>query len=142
MANQRGSAEQLLTFGCGEQIYAFDIISVTDIIEVPELTRLPMVAEHILGIMNLRGKVVPVMDFAARMGFPVPEYDSHSCVIVIDCEGTLLGVKVERVIDAEAYDSYDISPSPVDNSVITGYIMLKERRIAIIDCIALSEKSK
>lgn len=142
MANQRRSAEQLLTFGCGDQIYAFDIISVTDIIELPEITRLPMVAEHILGIMNLRGKVVPVMDFAARMGFPEPEYNEHSCIIVVDCEGTLLGVKVERVIDAEAYDSDDISSSPIENSVITGYITLKERRIAVIDCIALSEKGK
>ncbi|MBR6874562.1 MAG: purine-binding chemotaxis protein CheW [Ruminococcus sp.] len=136
----RKSADQLLTFSCNDQIYAFDIVSVTDIIEVPEITRLPMVAEHILGIMNLRGKVVPVMDFAGRMGFPAPEYDEHSCIIVLDCEGSPLGIKVPRVIDAEAYDDYDISPSPVENSCITGYIQLRGRRVSIIDCVILSEK--
>ncbi|MBQ7186334.1 MAG: purine-binding chemotaxis protein CheW [Ruminococcus sp.] len=142
MAADRTSAGQLLTFGCADQIYAFDIISVTDIIEVPEITRLPMVAEHILGIMNLRGKVVPVMDFAGRMGFPPQNYDEHSCIIVVDCEGALLGIKVPKVIDAEAYDPDEVSPSPVENSVITGYIELKGRRISVIDCLAFSEKGK
>ncbi len=140
--NNRKSAEQLLTFSCGEQIYAFDITSVTDIIEVPEITKLPMVAEHILGIMNLRGKVVPVMDFAGRMGLPKPEYDEHSCIIVVDCEGTLLGVKVPRVIDAESYEADEVSPSPVENSVVIGYIELRGRRIAVLDCLILSEKAK
>ena len=142
MAGERRSAEQLLTFRCGEQVYAFDIIWVTDIIEVPEITRLPMVAEHVLGIMNLRGKVVPVIDFAGRMGFPPPEYDEHSCIIVVDCEGALLGIKVPRVIDAEAYEPDEVSPSPVENSVITGYLELKGRRISVIDCLALSERAK
>ena len=142
MAGNRRTVQQLLTFGCNDQIYAFDIISVTDIIELPRITKLPMVAEHILGIMNLRGKVVPVMDFAGRMGFPPPEYDEHSCIIVVDCEGALLGIKVPRVIDAEAYESDEISPSPVENSVITGYIELRGKRVSVIDCIALSEKGK
>ena len=142
MAGDRRSAEQLLTFGCGDEIYAFDITSVTDIIEVPEITVLPMVADYILGIMNLRGKVVPVMDFAGRMGFEPPEYDSHSCIIVVDCEGALLGIKVPRVIDAEAYEMNKISESPVEGSVITGYIDLRGRRVAVLDCIRLSEKNR
>ena len=142
MAGNRRTVQQLLTFGCNDQIYAFDIISVTDIIELPRITKLPMVAEHVLGIMNLRGKVVPVIDFACRMGFPAPEYDEHSCIVVVDCEGSLLGVKVPRVIDAEPYEPDDISPSPVENSVITGYIQLDGRRTSVIDCIALSEKNK
>ncbi|MBR6046424.1 MAG: purine-binding chemotaxis protein CheW [Ruminococcus sp.] len=133
---------QLLTFECDGTIYAFDITSVTDIIEVPEITVLPMVAEHILGIMNLRGKVVPVMDFAGRMGFEPPEYDMHSCIIVVDCEGALLGIKVPRVIDAESYEKSAVSPSPVDNSCVVGYTVLGDRRVTIIDCVRLSEKNR
>lgn len=136
----RKTAGQLLTFSCGEQVYAFDIISVTDIIELPEITKLPLVAEHILGVMNLRGKVVPVMDFAGRMGFPPPEYDEHSCIIVVDCEGSLLGIKVPKVIDAEAYEEYDLCLSPVENSCVIGYIDLHGRRVSVIDCLILSEK--
>ena len=137
MENRR-SAGQLLTFSCNDQLYAFDIIEVTDIIEVPEITKLPMVADYVLGIMNLRGKVVPVMDFAGRMGFDPPEYDEHSCVIVIDCEGNLLGMKVPRVVDAEAYEEDEISPSPVENSSVIGYIQLKNRRIAVLNASVLS----
>lgn len=133
---------QLLTFDCNGQAYAFDLTEVTDIIEVPEITVLPMVADYILGIMNLRGKVVPVMDFAGRMGFPPPEYDSHSCIIVVDVEGTLLGIKVPRVTDAETFEKDKVSPSPVDNSCVKGYIDLKERRVTVIDCLRLSEKNR
>ena len=142
MAGNRRTVQQLLTFGCNDQIYAFDIISVTDIIELPRITKLPMVAEHVLGIMNLRGKVVPVIDFAGRMGFPPPEYTDHSCIIVIDCEGALLGVKVPQVMDAEPYEPDDVSPSPVENSVITGYITINGKRVSVIDCVMLSEKNK
>lgn len=135
-------AGQLLTFGCNGQVYGFDITSVTDIIEIPEITMLPMVADYIPGIMNLRGKVVPVMDFAGRMGFDKPEYDSHSCIVVVDCEGSLLGVRVPKVIDAEEYEAGNISDSPVENSCIIGYIELRGRRVTVIDCIRLSEKNR
>ena len=138
--DHRTTSGQLLTFGCGDEVYAFDIIEVTDIIEVPEITVLPMVADYILGIMNLRGKVVPVMDFAGRMGFPPPEYDEHSCIIVIDCEGSLLGVKVPRIIDAEAFEEDEISPSPVENSCIKGYITLGGKRVSVLEGMILSEK--
>lgn len=129
------STQQMLTFSCNEVIYGFDIKAVTDIIEIPELTKLPMVADYVLGLMNLRGKAVPVMDFAARMGFETPEYDEHSCIIVIDCDGAALGVKVPRVVDAETYEPDRVSLSPVHGSCVMGYIELGGRRITVIDTV-------
>lgn len=137
MAEDRISGQQMLTFSCHEILYGFDIKAVTDIIEIPELTKLPMVADYILGVMNLRGKVVPVMDFAGRMGFEAPEYDDRSCVIIIDCDGEALGIKVPRVVDAEAYEPDNISPSPVSGSCIVGYLELGGRRISVIDQVRL-----
>ena len=133
MAEDKLSAEQMLTFSCNEVIYGFNIKAVTDIIEIPELTRIPMVADYVLGVMNLRGKAVPVMDFAARMGFEAPEYDEHSCIIVTDCDGAALGVKVPRVVDAESYDPERLSLSPVQGSCVKGYLELGGRRITVID---------
>lgn len=139
---ENSEMNQLLTFSSGEDIFGFDIKSVQDIIEIPDITPLPMVAEYICGIMNLRGKAVPVMDFAGRMGFEPAAYDKHSCVVVIDCDGSPLGVKVEKVIDAELYQSDRLIPSPVERSCIKGYLETDEKRIAVIDCIIFSEKNK
>ena len=137
MAEDRTSGQQMLTFSCNDVIYGFDIKTVTDIIEIPELTKLPMVADYVLGVMNLRGKVIPVIDFAGRMGFDEPEYDSHSCIIVVDCDGSALGVKVPRVVDAETYDPENVSLSPVSGSCVNGYLELSGRRITVIDQIKL-----
>lgn len=140
MLENNETTGQLLTFSCGESVYAFDIMNVQDIIEIPEITPLPMVDDYICGIMNLRGKVVPVMDFAGRMKFAASVYDNHSCIAVIECDGSPLGVKIERVLDAEIYDKDRLIPSPVENSCVSGYIQLGERRITVIDCIKFAAK--
>ncbi len=131
---------QLLTFGSGDEIYGFDIMSVQDIIEIPEITPLPMVPEHIPGVMNLRGRVVPVVDFALKMGLAAAEYDSRSCIIVIDCAGSPLGVMAQSVMDAENYDRDAVIPSPVEGSCISGYAMIGGKRINVVDCSRMEEK--
>lgn len=136
---ENNELDQLLTFSSGEDIFAFDIKTVQDIIEIPDIAPLPMVAQYICGIMNFRGKAVPVMDFAGRMGFEPAVYDKHSCIIVIDCGGNPLGVKVERVIDAELYQSDRLIPSPVERSCVKGYLENGEKRITVIDGILFSK---
>jgi purine-binding chemotaxis protein CheW len=64
---------QIMTFSCNDEVYAFDIKDITDIMEVPEITPVPKLPEFLLGVMNLRGQVVPVMDFNLRMGKPRQE---------------------------------------------------------------------
>ncbi len=133
------SSGQLLTFECCGNIYAFDILSVLDIIEIYDITPIPLVADHILGMINLRGKAVPVMDLAKRMKLGDPDYTEQSCMIVVDCEGSPLAIKVERVIDAESYSKIGMSLSPVENSLVVGYAYLNDRRVTVLDCIRLSE---
>lgn len=132
------SSGQLLTFECCGEIYAFDILSVLDIIEIYDITPLPLVADYILGIINLRGKAVPVMDLALKLGLGEPEYNAQSCMIVVDCDGSPLAVKVERVIDAESYSRMGMSLSPVENSYVIGYAYLNDRRVTVLDCVKLT----
>ena len=88
-----------------------------------------------------RLKIIPLGGLE-QIGMNITAFEYDDSIVVVDCEGSLLGVKVPRVIDAEPYEPDDISPSPVENSVITGYIQLDGRRTSVIDCIALSEKNK
>ncbi len=134
---QENNSNQLLTFMCGGELFGFDIMSVQDIIEIPEITPLPLVGECICGIMNLRGAPLPVMDFSIRMGIKESVYDEHSCIIVADCDGSPLGIKAEKVINAEIYDKNSVVKSPVENSCVTGYVTIGENRISVIDCMKL-----
>lgn len=141
LENEENVIGKILTFKNSGEIYGFDIRSVLDIIEFSDITRLPMVADCICGIMNLRGRAVPVMDLLKRLGTVQAEYDKHSSIIVVECDGSQLGIKTERVIDAEIYSRDDVIKNPVENSCIYGYIELNGRRITVINCEKLADIS-
>lgn len=124
---------QIMTFVCNDETYAFDIRDITDIIEIPEITRVPKLPEFLLGVINLRGQVVPVMDFNLRIGKPVQEYDEKTCIIVTERDKANIGIVVHRVVDVEMVNREDIIDSPVKNSVISGYIEKSGTRTALID---------
>ena len=130
---------QIMTFSCNDEVYAFDIKDITDIMEVPEITPVPKLPEFLLGVMNLRGQVVPVMDFNLRMGKPRQEYDMKTCVIVTERDKANIGIIVNRVIDVELVTAKDIIPYPQKNSVIRGIIERNGVRESLIDWYALVE---
>ncbi len=133
---------QIMTFSCNDEVYAFDIKDITDIMEVPEITPVPKLPEFLLGVMNLRGQVVPVMDFNLRMGKPRQEYDMKTCVIVTERDKANIGIIVNRVIDVELVTAKDIIPYPQKNSVIRGIIERNGVRESLIDWYALVEMER
>lgn len=125
---------QLLTFTAAGETYGFLILDVTDIIEIPEISRIPTAPPHVLGLMNHRGKAVPVMDFRLRLGLPEGEYDDHSCIIVIEINTFLCGIKVDRVRDAEMIQPGEAAVSPAENGVVCGFVTREGKdRISVID---------
>ena len=133
---------QIMTFSCNDEVYAFDIKDITDIMEVPEITPVPKLPGFLLGVMNLRGQVVPVMDFNLRMGKPRQEYDMKTCVIVTERDKANIGIIVNRVIDVELVTAKDIIPYPQKNSVIRGIIERNGVRESLIDWYALVEMER
>ena len=128
---------QIMTFTCSDETYAFDIKDITDIIEIPEITRIPRLPEFLLGVINLRGQVVPVMDFNLRIGKPKQEYDSKTCIIVTERDKANIGITVNRVLDVESISKKDVIPYPKKGSVIRGYTERDGARTALIDWYAL-----
>ncbi|SEK43057.1 chemotaxis protein CheW [Ruminococcus albus] len=125
---------QLLTFTVGGEHYGFYILSVADIIEMPEFTLIPTAPPYVLGLMNHRGKAVPVMDLRLRMGLPQGEYDDRSCVIVIEVNTMQCGLVVDRVSDVENVTSDMIARSPVDNGLVKGFVIREDKpKISILD---------
>ena len=124
---------QIMTFTCSGETYAFDIKDITDIIEIPDITKIPKLPEFLLGVINLRGQVVPVMDFNLRIGKEREEYDEKTCIIVTEREKANIGIIVHRVLDVEQVTAEELIPYPKKGSVIRGLLDRNGTRTALID---------
>lgn len=102
---------RLLTFYTGGEGYAADISAVTNIIDIPEITFVPMLPDYIKGIINLRGKVVPVIDIAVRFSGSAEQYDSHSCIIVFTVRGSSVGFLIKDIGDV-----IDVAPEQISDT--------------------------
>lgn len=117
---------RLLTFFTGSEGYAADISMVTNILEIPEITFVPMLPEYIKGIINMRGKAVPVFDLALRFSGKADEYDSHSCVIVFAVRGSNVGFLVKDVGDVIDVLPEQISGTPDRKSFVSAIVTAEE----------------
>lgn len=124
---------KILAFSCEFDYYAFDIMAVCDIIEIPSITKIPKTPAYIKGLMNHRGKAVPVMDFRERLGVEYREYTRKSCVIVIEVNSHQIGVMVDRVFDVYEAAPEQITPSPVKGGVVSAFAEINGFRISILN---------
>lgn len=108
---------KVMTFNIGEQVYGIEIQYVTEIIGVQSITKVPHVPDYIKGIINVRSKVVPVVDIRARFGKPEIPYNSRTCIITLSFNETSVGIIVDSVADVEDIRTSDISATPENKGV-------------------------
>ena len=101
-----------LTFSLGSEFYGIEIKHVTEIIGIQPVTEIPELPEHIKGIINLRSKIIPVMDVRLRFKKPPKEYNDRTCVIVIDIKGVFVGLIVDSVSEVLSIDGSEIVSPP------------------------------
>jgi purine-binding chemotaxis protein CheW len=128
-----------LTFLLGEEVFGIEIRYVTEIIGMHQITRLPELPEHIRGIINLRGKIIPVIDMRLRFKKEPIEYNDRTCIIVIDIDDISVGLIVDEVDEVITYEDDDIVPPPdcktgVQNRFIEGIGRKEENVTLILDC--------
>lgn len=124
---------KILSFLADGKFYAFVITDVTDIIEIPPITFIPALPAYIKGLMNHRGKAIPVIDFAARMSLPQPVYNDRSCVIVVEIGSLQAGIMVDRVSDVEDIRPEMIARSPIEGGTVKFFISQSKKRISLLD---------
>lgn len=124
---------QILTYKVNDVEYAVDITMVTDIIELPEITVVPLMPEYIKGVINLRGKVVPVIDMRDRFSLKKINYDRKTCVIIITVQEISVGLIVDRVCDAENVLASQIEESLRKNSYVSHIINIDGAIKLLID---------
>ncbi|MDF2592115.1 MAG: cheW4 [Clostridia bacterium] len=104
-----------LTFNIGTEFYGIEIKYVTEIIGIQVITEVPELPEHIRGIINLRGKIIPVMDVRLRFKKPFREYNDRTCVIVVDIKDISVGLIVDSVSEVLNIPEQDIVEPPQIN---------------------------
>jgi purine-binding chemotaxis protein CheW len=113
MADKEG---KYLTFTLADEEYGIGILKIKEIIGMMPITPVPQTPEFIKGVVNLRGKVIPVMDLRLRFGMPAIDYSERTCIIVVEIGGQAgtiqIGIVVDAVSEVLNIKSDEIEPTP------------------------------
>ena len=104
--------DKFLTFIISKEDYGIEIRHVTEIIGIQSITAVPDMPPHVKGVINLRGKVIPVMDVRLRFGVEERPYDDRTCIIVININEQPVGLIVDRVLEVLDIPESEIEPPP------------------------------
>lgn len=124
VADVRKREGKYLTFSLAEEAYGLEILRVREIIGVMEVTAVPRTPEFIKGVINLRGRVIPVMDLRLKFGMPEAEHTEETCIIVVTLGDVDMGIIVDCVNEVLDIAEDDIEDSPkFGDDVTTDYIL-------------------
>ncbi len=105
-------ANKYLLFNIAEEVYGIWIGNVIEIIEMQRITEVPDMPEYIKGVINLRGRVIPVMNLRLRFGMPEKPYDDRTCIIIVSIDNSSMGFIVDTVAEVHGILEKDIEPPP------------------------------
>lgn len=129
---------QLVSFNIGQEEFGVDILKVQEINKMSQITKVPNAPPFVEGIINLRGKVIPIIDLRTRLGMDKKEFDKNTRIIVVELDGRTIGFIVDAVSEVLRI-SKDITEQPpglvagVDQKYITAVAKLEDRLLILLD---------
>ncbi len=131
--------DRFLTFSLGEESYGIEIKYVIEIIGIQSITRIPELPEYVKGIINLRGKIIPVLDVRLRFKKEPKEYNDRTCVIVVDIKEVSIGLIVDRVAEVVSIPEEDMVEPPQMNKGVSNRYIKKIGKVGnevklLLDC--------
>ena len=138
---QAGGGEELLqlvSFSIGDEEFGVDILRVQEINRMLDVTRVPNAPEYVDGVINLRGKVIPIVDLRQRFGMERREHDKNTRIIVVELSGQVLGFVVDAVREVLRIPRSVTEPPPalaggVREEYITAVGKLDDRLLILLD---------
>jgi purine-binding chemotaxis protein CheW len=136
------SAHEMVVFRVGEQEFCIDVVKVREIRAWTPATPIPRAPPFVRGVINLRGAVLPIIDFATRLGFKATEPTSRHAILVVEFQNALVGLLAEGVSEIMTCDRSTIQPTPEIASqsardFVSGIIAVDGRMISLIDIDAI-----
>ncbi len=129
---------QLVGFKIGQEEFGINILAVQEIIKIIDITTVPNASDYIAGVINLRGRIIPIVHLRKRLHLPVIETDKNTRIIVVEIEGKTIGFIVDEVQEVLRI-STDITEKPpelvagVDSEYITAVAKLDNRLLILLD---------
>jgi purine-binding chemotaxis protein CheW len=122
-SGENNKLEQMVTFNLGQEEFGVNILQVQEIDRPAEITEVPQVDRCIEGVINLRGKVIPIINLRTKFGMPPKEYDNHTRIIVVNIKDDTVGMIVDSVSEVLRVppDSLEEAPRLI-TGVSTNYI--------------------
>jgi len=129
---------QLVGFKLGDEEYAIDVLKIQEIIRLMEITSVPRMEPYILGVINLRGKVIPVVDLRVRFDLERSDFDKKTRIVVVKFEKEDIGFVVDEVTEVIRIDKSIVEPTPplvgaVGQEYILGICKYQDRLIILLD---------
>jgi purine-binding chemotaxis protein CheW len=128
---------QLVSFSVAAEEYGLDILRVQEIIRTQQLTRVPNLPDYVEGVINLRGKVIPVVSLRRRLGLEAVTPDKNTRIVVVDVHGQTLGFIVDAVSEVLRISADTVEPTPrigtVEREYISGVGKLESRLLLMLD---------
>jgi purine-binding chemotaxis protein CheW len=128
MADDKSNeSSQYLNFTLGQEVFALDISSVREVLELTTITKIPRTPDYMCGVINLRGHAVPVMDMRLKFGMPATANTVDTCIIIVEVvfegESIVMGGKVDSVREVFDLTTEHIEAAPrMGTSINTDYI--------------------
>lgn len=137
---------RFLTFYIGDTVYGLELLHVIEIISIQAITRVPNLPIHIKGIINLRGKIVPVIDIRLKFGLEERAYDEKTCIVVVVMDDMNIGLIVDSVSEVATIDRNELAIPPQFGSINTSQYLqsiskVGEQVILNIDCAKFFESN-
>lgn len=138
---------QLVSFKVGTEEFGVDILKVQEINRMLKITKVPNTPEFVEGVVNLRGRIIPVIDLRKRLSIENKDHDNKTRIIVVDVNGNIVGFIVDEVNEVLRI-SKDIIENPpelvsqVDSDFITSVAKLEDRLIILLDLDNLLKKDE
>jgi len=140
--DKEGGSQQVLTFVLGNETYGVDILRVQEIRGFSAVTKIPHAPSHVLGVLNLRGSIVPIVDLRMRFSLERAEYNAVTVIIVLSVQSSNgrrdFGVVVDGVSDVVDVNKAEVRPAPELGSAsateyILGLVPVAERMVVLLD---------
>lgn len=139
---------QVVIFSLADEEFGVNIVEVKEIIKVEEVTRIPNSPDYVTGILNLRGSIVLVVDLAKKVSLPTKDVDKDTRIIILEIEGTTVGMIVDNVSEVLRLpaDKIDNTPAAIKSQVNSDYIegvgIIGERLIILLDLLKVMDATE
>ncbi len=138
LTEQIKAGQEYVTFHLNEEVYAFEALRVQEIIELSNITKVPHLPDYLKGVINLRGTIIPVVDLKAKFGMVTDEYKKHTCIIVTEFSGGVMGLIVDAVSDIINMPKESISEPPsfgekINTEFIAGMGKVNDNLVLVLD---------